>query len=120
MTATSNPTRVDRSGAVTFHHPAAFWFGVVAVSAGVLLYLPMYLMGRHSGYRLAGMPIDDGMLYGMAAIMIDIMKSTAMAFVVAGMKQEYKLKSPLNPGGTYPAALLALAGISGTVLGAML
>ena len=99
MTATSNPTRVDRSGAVTFHHPAAFWFGVVAVSAGVLLYLPMYLMGRHSGYRLAGMPIDDGMLYGMAAIMIDIMKSTAMAFVVAGMKQEYKLKSPLNPGG---------------------
>ena len=72
MTATSNPTRVDRSGAVTFHHPAAFWFGVVAVTAGVLLYLPMYLMGRHNGYRLAGMPMDDGMLFGMAAIVVGL------------------------------------------------
>ena len=171
MTVTSNPTRVDRSGAVTFHHPVAFWFGVVAVTAGVLLHLPMYLMGRHNGYRLAGMPMDDGMLFGMAAIVvglcaslyglypnrpehrtegignlriqamddapigwahigllltmavaitIDIMKPTALAFVVPGMTQEYDLKSPLNPGGTYPAALLALAGISGSVLGSML
>ena len=68
MTVTSNPTRVDRSGAVTFHHPVAFWFGVVAVTAGVLLHLPMYLMGRHNGYRLAGMPMDDGMLLNRSEV----------------------------------------------------
>ena len=53
MTAASNQARVGRSGAVTFHHPAAFWFGVVAVTAGVLLHIPMYLMGQRNGYRLA-------------------------------------------------------------------
>ena len=160
-----------RSGAVEFHHPVAFWFGVVAVTAGVLLHIPMYLHGRHNGYRLAGMEMDDGMLFGMAAIVIglaaslyglfpkeaehnaagaarlriqalddtpinsahigllltmavaitiDIMKPTALAFVVPGMTLEYNLKSPLNPTGTYPAAYLALAGITGTVLGSIL
>ena len=53
MTTTSNQARVGRSGAVTFHRPVAFWLSVVAVTAGVLLHIPMYLMGRHNGYRLA-------------------------------------------------------------------
>jgi putative MFS transporter len=61
-----------------------------------------------------------GLLVTMAlAITIDIMKPTALAFVVPGMTQEYNLKSPLNPSGIYPAGLIALAGISGTVLGSM-
>ncbi len=38
----------------------------------MLLHLPMFLMGRDMGYRLAGMPMDDGMLCGMAAIVLGI------------------------------------------------
>ncbi len=171
MTASPEPPGHARLGGVAFHHPLAFWLGVAAVTLGVLLHLPMVWMGRHNGYRLVGMAMDDGMLWGMAAIgvglcaslygllpdprppaaeacsppriqamddaplgpahigllltmavaiTIDIMKPTALAFVVPGMTVEYNLKSPLNPGGTYPAALLALAGISGTVLGSIL
>ena len=157
-------------GGVTFHHPGAFWFGVLATSAGVLLHIPMYLMGKDTGYKLVGMPMDTPMMIGMAAIIvgllasfwglyprsgptarsvsqirvralddapinkthvglliamavgvtIDIMKPTTLAFVVPGMTLEYGLKSPLNPGGTVPAAYLALAGITGTVLGSFI
>src|ERR1700688_664715 len=54
------------------------------------------------------------------AITIDIMKTTAFAFVMPAMTQEYDLKSPLNAGGPCPPALLALAAISGTVLGSIM
>jgi MFS transporter, putative metabolite:H+ symporter len=158
-------------GGVTFHHPAAFWFGVIAVIAGVIAHLPMYLMGKDNGYKLVGMPMDMPMMLGMAAIivglvaslyglypglnavnagmkskirvsalddaplnathvglllamatavMIDIMKPTALAFVMPGMTVEYGLKSPLNPNGTFPAVWVALAGITGTVMGSFL
>src|SRR5213596_3688618 len=160
----------DKQGAVTFHHAGAFWFGVVAVIGGVIAHLPMYLMGKDMGYRLAGMETDWLMLAGMAAILvgmaaslyglyprvsphgavpasirvsalddapiskahigllitmaiavvIDIMKPTALAFVMPGMTAEYGLKSPLNPTGMIPAAYVPLAGITGTVLGSFL
>ena len=45
----------------------AFWFGCILVTTGVVLHLPMFLMARDSGYLLAGMPMDNGMLLGMAA-----------------------------------------------------
>jgi putative MFS transporter len=163
--------RVATLGAVQFHHPGLFWFGVVAVTAGVIAHLPMYLMGKDTGYRLAGMPMDTPMLIGMGAIIvgfitslyglyppatgtgarfashirvkalddaplnwahvgllltmavavtIDIMKPTALAFVMPGMTLEYGLKSPLNPTGTVPAAWVALSGIVGTVMGSFL
>ena len=159
------------AGEVKFHHPFAFWFGVVAVTAGVIAHIPMYLMGKDNGYKLVGMPMDTPMLIGMAAIIIgmisslyglypkakvvdmdkvarlrvstlddaplnlahfglilamamavtiDIMKPTTLAFVMPGMTMEYGLKSPLNPHGSYPAVWLALAGITGTVLGSIL
>ncbi len=160
-----------RLGGVTFHHPGAFWFGAVTVTAGVILHIPMYLMGKDIGYRLAGMPMGTPMLIGMAAIVvgllaslyglyprsaatnqalaskirvsalddariswahvcllltmavavtIDIMKPTALAFVMPGMTAEYGLKSPLNPSGTIPVVYVALSGITGTVLGSLL
>jgi putative MFS transporter len=163
--------RARELGGVTFHHPGAFWFGVIAVTAGVILHIPMYLMGKDMGYRLVGMRVDGHMMFGMAAIVlgivasfwglypraaaasvasmqrirvralddapinkthvglliamavgitIDIMKPTALAFVVPGMTSEYGLKSPLNPAGTVPAAYVALSGITGTVLGSLI
>jgi MFS transporter, putative metabolite:H+ symporter len=46
----------------------AFWIGSLFVIAGVLLHIPMFLMGRSMHYTLAGMPMDTGMLWGMAFI----------------------------------------------------
>jgi putative MFS transporter len=157
-------------GGVTFGHPVAFWLGVAAVTGGVLLHLPMYLMGKDMGYKLAGMPMNVGMQIGMVAIIaglvaslwgliprdavnpdavsrirvsalddakltrvhygllltmsiavtIDIMKPTALSFVMPGMTTEYGLKGPLNPTGHIPVAYVALSGIVGTVLGSFL
>ncbi|HSG35611.1 MAG TPA: MFS transporter, partial [Sphingomonadaceae bacterium] len=46
-----------------------FALGVVAVTTGVLLHLPMFWMGRDMGFRMAGMPMDPGMIAGMYMIL---------------------------------------------------
>jgi len=46
----------------------AFVLGCIAVTAGVLFHLPMFVMARSMGYRLAGMPMGAGMTFGMALI----------------------------------------------------
>jgi putative MFS transporter len=46
----------------------AFILGVIAVTVGVLMHLPMFLMGRMTHYRLYGMPMGSEMYFGMAAI----------------------------------------------------
>ncbi len=46
----------------------AFGLGCLAVTIGVLLHLPMFWMGRDMGFRLAGMPMDPGMIFGMFLI----------------------------------------------------
>ncbi|MBN8923092.1 MAG: MFS transporter [Rhodanobacter sp. 68-29] len=51
-----------------FHHPLAFWLGCVAVAAGVLLHMPMYLMAAPMHYQLAGMAMDLPMTVGMVLI----------------------------------------------------
>jgi putative MFS transporter len=50
----------------------AFWTGSVMVAIGVSLHVPMLLMGRHTGWRLAGMPMGAGMLIGMGLIVLGI------------------------------------------------
>jgi len=42
--------------------------GVIAVTGGVLLHAPMFLMGRHNHFILNGMPIGWDMILGMVAI----------------------------------------------------
>lgn len=54
------------------------------------------------------------------AIVIDVMKPAALAFVAPGMTKEYGLKAATNPHGSLPVALLPLCGIGGTVLGSMM
>ncbi len=46
----------------------AFGLGCLAVTAGVILHLPMFVMGRATHYRLAGMPMGVDMLIGMFLI----------------------------------------------------
>ena len=50
----------------------AFWVGCALVTAGVFLHLPMFLMSKDMGYVLAGMPMDPGMIWGMAFIVLGI------------------------------------------------
>jgi putative MFS transporter len=49
--------------------PWAFALGVIAVTIGVVLHIPMFLMGRDMGYRLHGMPMGTDMYVGMAFIL---------------------------------------------------
>lgn len=49
-------------------HAWAFWVDCLLVTAGVLLHLPMYWMGRNMGFHLAGMAMDAGMIWGMVLI----------------------------------------------------
>ena len=42
----------------------AFILGVVMVTGGVLLHLPMFLMGRMNHYHLYGMPMGNDMYAG--------------------------------------------------------
>ncbi|MFL5913982.1 MAG: MFS transporter [Gaiellaceae bacterium] len=59
-------------GAISFHSPAAFWAGTAAVTAGVILHLPMYLDASDMHYRLNGMAMTAGMYVGMALILIGL------------------------------------------------
>ena len=54
-------------------HFAAFAAGSLAVTAGVVLHLPMFWMGHGNGFRLAGMPMDAGMWWGMVMICAGIL-----------------------------------------------
>ncbi len=49
-------------------HLWAFLVGCVAVTAGVVMHLPMFWMGRFNHFHLADMPMDGEMLAGMALI----------------------------------------------------
>ena len=55
--------------------PVALVLGCAAVTAGVLLHLPMFWMARHMGFHLAGMPMGFGMILGMFLIIIGIILS---------------------------------------------
>lgn len=72
MASVARREGADPTGGIAFHHPAAFWAGTAAVSAGVLLHLPMYLSGRDRGYQLVGMAVDRPMIAGMALVLVGL------------------------------------------------
>ncbi|MHB8535828.1 MAG: MFS transporter [Sulfuricaulis sp.] len=61
------PQRHSPFGA-TFHHPVLFVLGTLAIIAGVLSHVPMFLHSATMGYRMVGMPMDSLMIAGMFAI----------------------------------------------------
>lgn len=118
---------------VGMHMSLTMNIGMALVVAGLFtaLYglIPPSSAREHSGYNLKIKALDDapinwthiGLLVVMAiAITLDVMKPTILSFVVPGVAREYGLKSPVNPHGTIPVALLPLSGITGTVLGSFL
>lgn len=50
----------------------AFALGCVAVTIGVLMHMPMFLMGRTMHYRLAGMAVGWDMVLGMGLIIVGV------------------------------------------------
>ncbi|MBA3962112.1 MAG: MFS transporter [Chthoniobacterales bacterium] len=50
----------------------AFWLGCMAVTAGVLLHIPMFWMGRNNGFVLYGMPMSSSMIFGMYLIIAGV------------------------------------------------
>ena len=108
-----------------------FGMGLVIVGLFITLYslVPASVITEPKNFNLKVQALDDapinythvGLLVIMAiTITLDVMKPTILSFVVPGMAREYGLKSPVNPGGTIPVALLPLSGITGTVIGSFL
>ncbi len=107
--------------------------GMVLIGAGILATAYGLLGAGSSATRststLSVRPLDDARL-GRAhvlllivlsvAITIDVMKPLSLGFVLPGMAKEYGLKSPVNPHGTVPIALLPLFATVGTVVGSFL
>jgi putative MFS transporter len=113
---------------------ATMWFGMALILVGLAatiygLFPRLSEVSRGYVSRIRVRALDDapikathvGLLLVMAAaITIDVMKPTTLAFVAPGMAKEYGLKSPLNPTASLPVAWLPLAGITGTVIGSFL
>ncbi len=113
---------------------AAMWFGMIVTLVGLAatgygLFPRLSEVSRGYVSRIRVRALDDApirpahvalLLVMAAAVTIDVMKPTTLAFVVPGMGKEYGLRTPLNPTASVPVAWLPLAGISGTVLGSFL
>jgi putative MFS transporter len=65
-------SRPRRPGGITYHRPWAFWTGVILVTAGVILHLPMYIGSADTGFHMAGMPMDLAMQIGMLLILVGL------------------------------------------------
>ena len=74
----------------------AFWAGSAMVTAGVILHIPMFLMGRYTGYRLAGMPMSSGMLAGMGLIIFGV-AAAAYGLLPSGGRQHINYVSVTAP-----------------------
>ncbi|HSC65823.1 MAG TPA: MFS transporter [Caldimonas sp.] len=73
-------------------HLAAFVAGCLAVTVGVVLHVPMYWMGRDTGFRLADMAMDAEMLWGMVLIVAGL--------VIAGyglLPRKLGMHAPADP-----------------------
>ena len=115
---------------------ATMWFGMlliliglVATAYGLFPRLSEVSRGYVSKIRVRAMdeakinPAHVGLLLVMAAaVTIDVIKPTTLAFMIPGATKEYGLKHPiLNPHGLgLKAAYYPLSGISGTVIGSFI
>ena len=77
----------------------AFWAGSAMVATGVVLHLPMFLMGRSMHFRLAGMPMSTGMLIGMGLIVAGF-GFAAYGLLPTGRQQQIGSVSVVPPEDT--------------------
>src|SRR5699024_1018657 len=62
-----------RKNTMAFRHPLAFWIGCAVVAAGVGLHMPMFIKAAPMHFHMAGMAMDDDMLFGMALIALGVL-----------------------------------------------
>lgn len=74
-----------------------FWAGCVAISAGVLLHLPMLAMAHAMGNHLSGMPMDGWMYLGMALIGLGVPAA------IVGALPRHRLDHAASAGTTFEA-----------------
>jgi putative MFS transporter len=102
--------------------------GIAVTAYGLIPRLSSVPQGAPSRIRVQALddaPITKAhvalILVMAAAITIDVMKPTTLAFVAPGASAEYGLRSALNPDSDgLPIALYPLSGISGTVIGSFI
>jgi putative MFS transporter len=89
-----------------------FWIGCLAVTAGVLTHVPMFLMGRSTHYVLAGMPMGAPMLLGMLAIVAGIALA-GYGLLPTGGSRAPRTIEPITPPENAPLSLRhwAVAGL---------
>jgi MFS transporter, putative metabolite:H+ symporter len=80
----------------SWYKMVAFWCGSTMVAAGVALHFPMFWMGRKTGFRLVGMPMDTGMLVGMALIIAGVIV-TAYGLLPAPHQHERVSYGSISP-----------------------
>ncbi|HET9307007.1 MAG TPA: MFS transporter [Candidatus Sulfotelmatobacter sp.] len=97
------------------HRRLAFWGGSTMVGSGVVLHLPMFWMGRMTGFRLAGMPMSGGMFLGMGLIVSGI-AAAAYGLLPSGQQKQISNFSvtppedaPLTKAHWIQIVLLAIA-----------
>jgi len=106
----------------SYEHPWAFWIGVALTAAGVLLQLPMYYMARGMHYHVAGMPVTNEMLAGMAMMFLGLV-TTAYSLFPRSRPAKPALSTlsitPLDDARLRPAhlALLIVMSIAVTIDG---
>jgi putative MFS transporter len=61
----------------SFGRPLPFWIGTLLVTLGVLAHGPMFWMGRHTRWRMVGMPMTVEMGLGMALIPLGLVLAAA-------------------------------------------
>ncbi len=98
-----------------------FWFfviGCIAVTAGVLMHVPMFWMGRSMGFHLADMPMDVPMILGMGLIIVGVgvagygllpRKPTAAAAALRHVTYSAPEDAPLTTSHWRLMAVLTLA-----------
>lgn len=111
-----------RASGSSYEHPVAFWIGVALVAVGVVLQMPMYYMARGMHYHVAGMPVTDDMLAGMAMMFFGLGVTAYSLFPRSRPRRAELSKvsiTPLDDARIRPAhiALLVVMSIGVTIDG---
>ena len=87
---------------MTLDRRVMFWLGIAAITAGVLLHLPMYFAAAGMGYHMAGMPVDVPMKVGMLLVL------AGLAAAFAGLLPRNALAADVVAGATRGVRIRAM------------
>ena len=86
----------------TARRPLIFWLASAAISAGVLLHLPMLAEAHQMGNHLAGMDADPAMIAGMALILLGVPAAIYGALPARRSPHDSHARSLFEPADSTP------------------